>query len=205
MQPPFGHYCYAPLGQRTPRARHPAAPQLLRHSACTLTQRAIRPLRLCYEPFGQCTPRARHSAARCMLLWPSSLRTHCLRAAIPSYARKRSRPPRSTPLARPRQRRVMYPPGRSARRSRLRGLVQRLRRSLYALRHRKGCGSIPAAAPTDSSGSLLLKLRYAPATLCSFCRGATPLSLAKGSGFDSRRAYLTAGYSAADCLLAAMI
>ena len=132
--------------------QNPAAPQLLRHSACTLTQRAIRPLRLCYEPFGQCTPRARHSAARCMLLWPSSLRTHCLRAAIPSYARKHSRPPHPTPLARPRQRRVMYPPGRSARRSRLRFRITTTKATLR------------------------------PGNAMLFCRGATPLSLAKGAG-----------------------
>eukprot|EP01046_Picozoa_sp_COSAG06_P036039 COSAG06_NODE_3936_length_4747_cov_6.077238_1_plen_172_part_00 len=153
MQPPFGHCCYAPLGQRTPRARHPAAPQLLRHSACTLTQRAIRPLRLCYEPFGQRTPRARHSAARCMLLWPPAYARTA--SALPSLATlgnaagPRARPPRSAPPAQ-----AHVPPGQPGLYIYSPSLVQRLRHTLYTLRHRKGCGSIPATTPATNSPRL---------------------------------------------------
>ena len=68
----------APFGLHAHTARHSAAPPLLR---------AIRPTHAPSPPFG----RSLHAAMA------SGLRTHCLRAAIPSYARKRSRPPRSTP------------------------------------------------------------------------------------------------------------
>jgi len=160
MQPPFGHYCYAPLGQRTPRARHPAAPQLLRHSACTLTQRAIRPLRLCYEPFGQRTPRARHSAAPQLLRHSASTRTQRAirppRRSCQSYATTlgnaagpRARPPRSAPPAQ-----AHVPPGQPGLYIYSPSLVQRLRHTLYTLRHRKGCGSIPATAPATNSPRL---------------------------------------------------